>query len=105
VSTFEVPPSGGLTRLRQDRTRAFVIAFLSCLLLPLAGCRNDATPPKPESKSAEAIKVKRELRIAAAADLKFALIDLVTAFEKRHPDATIIVTARVVGQFLRATLE
>jgi molybdate transport system substrate-binding protein len=45
------------------------------------------------------MKAGSELRIAAAADLKFALVDLVTAFEEHHPDATITVTPGSSGNF------
>jgi molybdate transport system substrate-binding protein len=41
---------------------------------------------------AETAKPARRLRIAAAADMKFALADLVAAFEECHPNATVTVT-------------
>jgi molybdate transport system substrate-binding protein len=45
------------------------------------------------------LKPARELRIAAAADLKFVLVDLVAAFEKSHPGIKITVTTGSSGSF------
>jgi molybdate transport system substrate-binding protein len=41
--------------------------------------------------------VPKEVRVAAAADLKFALDDVVTAFRERHPDITVTVTPGASG--------
>ena len=43
------------------------------------------------------MKPAGELRIAAAADLKFVLVDLVAAFEKTHSETTITVTTGASG--------
>jgi molybdate transport system substrate-binding protein len=57
----------------------------------LSGCGEQGAP-KSLSGTAETPKPPRRLRIAAAADLKFALVDLVSAFGQSHPDAKVIVT-------------
>jgi molybdate transport system substrate-binding protein len=75
------------------------LAILACFVLLVAGCGADARVPQPAPPPAEALKPARELRIAAAADLKFVLVDLVAAFEKSHPGATITVTTGSSGSF------
>ncbi len=44
-------------------------------------------------------KPSREVRIAAAADLKFALDDLLTAFRAAHPDISVTATYGASGNF------
>jgi molybdate transport system substrate-binding protein len=89
-------PAGGTYSSHRHFIRG---AFLLSLSFLFAGCGRNSATPKSDSQPAEAIRARRELRIAAAADLKFALIDLVTAFEERHPDATITVTPGSSGNF------
>src|SRR5262245_32521821 len=72
--------------------------IVACVALLLSGC-GDASSPPAAPPSAESVKPPHELRIAAAADLKFALVDLIAAFEKSHPDATITVTTGSSGNF------
>jgi molybdate transport system substrate-binding protein len=61
--------------------------LLACILLGAVGCsssnKND----------------KRVVSVAAAADLRFALGDLVRGFEKKHPDIEIKVTDGASGNF------
>jgi molybdate transport system substrate-binding protein len=57
----------------------------------LVGCAGEKPIPKSDPTTA-ASAAKHELRIAAAADLRFALDDLVSAFKARRPDAEITVT-------------
>jgi molybdate transport system substrate-binding protein len=47
----------------------------------------------------EKLKPARQLRIAAASDLKFALAEIVAAFERLHPEATVTVTYGSSGNF------
>jgi molybdate transport system substrate-binding protein len=61
--------------------------FLAGLLLALLGCGR-TTAPAPG-----------EVRVAAAADLKFALDDLLTDFHARHPDLRVRVTYGASGNF------
>jgi molybdate transport system substrate-binding protein len=65
--------------------------------LLVAGCGFNETAPKSAPIVAEELKLARELRIAAAADLKFVLVDLVADFEKRHPGAKITTTTGSSG--------
>jgi molybdate transport system substrate-binding protein len=55
------------------------------------GCHGETPVPKSDPTTTSAA-AKHELRIAAAADLRFALDDLVSAFQAGHPDAEITVT-------------
>ena len=79
------------------RGQHFGLAIVACVAYFLAGCGAD-TPGRPTVPlPAEASKSARELRIAAAADLKFVLVDLVAAFEKSCPGTTIAVTTGSSG--------
>jgi len=87
------------------------IAALVCLSLFFAGCgdsneKSETGSPKSASASpnsgavtAEIPKTARQLRIAAASDLKFALADIVSAFERLHPEASVTVTYGSSGNF------
>lgn len=62
------------------------IAVLCFLLLEM-GCSSKSAPeiPKAESQISKPALVKRDLAVAAAADLKFVLNELVAEFEKQNP--------------------
>jgi molybdate transport system substrate-binding protein len=64
---------------------------LLCLLL-LVGCAGEKPPPIPDTTATSSPPGTRQLRIAAAADLRFALDDLVSAFRAIHPESEITVT-------------
>lgn len=64
------------------------------LIFAIAGCANQPAAP-PEGGTTNT----GELRIAAAADLKFALPELVAAFERVQARATITVTYGSSGNF------
>jgi molybdate transport system substrate-binding protein len=66
--------------------RAASVLLCGLALLPLAGC---SAPPTE----------RREVTVAAAADLKFALDDVITAFEAAHPDIKVNVTYGASGNF------
>jgi molybdate transport system substrate-binding protein len=74
--------------------RAGVAAAAACLVLGLALLAWHAfTPPaKPPAG-------KQEVRVAAAADLQFALADVVQAFRDRHPGTDVRVTYGASGTF------
>src|SRR5260221_4561182 len=60
--------------------------------LCLTGCESNPALPKSGATPPATPKAVRQLRIAAAADLRFALDELVSAFQARHPDSEITVT-------------
>src|SRR5580704_5670934 len=49
--------------------------------------------------STEREDTTREVRVAAAADLKFALQEVVAAFHEEHPDVRVKVTYGASGEF------
>jgi molybdate transport system substrate-binding protein len=64
------------------------LLFLTAIIaFPLAGC---ASRPEP---------ARGEVRVAAAADLKFALEDVAREFEKTHPDIRVSLTFGASGNF------
>jgi molybdate transport system substrate-binding protein len=91
--------------------RVSFIAVLVCLSIVFAGCgdsnkkletgspKSDAASFESGAVTAENPKAARQLRIAAASDLKFALADIVSAFERLHPEATVTVTYGSSGNF------
>jgi molybdate transport system substrate-binding protein len=64
-----------------------ILAYLGIRWLP--SDRKDASANQPVHK----------LTVAAAADLKFALDDVITAFEQRHPDVRVEATYGSSGNF------
>lgn len=79
-----------VSRLPHARAATGAGAIVS-LAFVLAGC-GDPSAPRP----APAV---RRLRIAAAADLKFAMAEIAGRFEKLHPDTSIAVTYGSSGNF------
>jgi len=73
--------------------RRFLIAF--SILAALFGCKKEQSSGTPESRPAPS----SHLRIAAAADLQFALADLLKSFESEHPDIQVSVTYGSSGNF------
>ena len=68
------------------------VAILACAAMLVSGCGGDASEPQSAPRRADPAKPASRLRIAAAADLKFALVELVATFKEGHPD-TIITLA------------
>jgi molybdate transport system substrate-binding protein len=66
------------------------LVLLLFLLTGVAGCAGGGNTPAERG---------RTVRVAAAANLKFALNDLRTAFEEAHPDMTLAVTYGASGDF------
>jgi molybdate transport system substrate-binding protein len=85
-----------------------VLAVLAGLA---GGCGKETAPPDRAERSpgnpreaqsaagATADAATREVRVAAASDLKFALVDLVAAFKKRSPGITVTTTIGSSGNF------
>jgi molybdate transport system substrate-binding protein len=79
----------------------------------VAGCGAESPPSKPEpgTTTSESVspespgpavddpKRSRELRIAAASDLRFALSEIISEFERLHQDAKVTVTYGSSGSF------
>jgi len=105
-----------------DRVRRFgVISALTCRLtssallcaiaLVFAGCGSETKPPVTEPKTTSpspvALTVKstpdpkgsQTVTIAAASDLKFALDEVIAAFNRQHPEITCKVTTGSSGNF------
>ena len=59
-----------------------ITVFLGLCLYAAIGCQKETAP------SAD----RREVRVAAAADLKFAFDELAAAFQKEHPDVKVTAT-------------
>ena len=69
---------------------------LALLAVLLSGCdRRRGTEPAAASQPSTA----REVRVAAASDLKFALDELSSAFRTRHPDVAVAPTYGSSGNF------
>src|SRR5215210_2884497 len=78
----------------EDRHLRGLVACVASLTALLAAC----DPPSatgPASQPAPA----RQVRIAAAADLRYALDELVGAFRRNHPDIAVAVTYGSSGNF------
>ncbi len=76
------------------------LRLVACVALFLAACGADRPAPRPARvPSPTPREPSGELRIAAASDLKFVLIDLVMVFEESHPTATITFTPGSSGKF------
>src|SRR3954462_334346 len=66
------------------------------LLATLVGCkRQDGVSTSPATQPTS----RTELRVAAAADLQFALVDLLKSFEQVHPENHVSVTYGSSGNF------
>jgi molybdate transport system substrate-binding protein len=88
--------------------------LLFCIAISLAGCGDRADNAKqqapvsatdgvtqtiPEKNPGKKPQGNGELRIAAASDLKFALDDIVAAFNRLHANAQVTVTIGSSGSF------
>lgn len=69
----------------QKTTLAVVVAFLGCMWIAAAG---EAAKPEAQAKT---------LTIAAAASMKFALDEIVPAFEKKNPGISVKVSTGASG--------
>jgi molybdate transport system substrate-binding protein len=68
--------------------RRFVLLIVSALAVAALGCHVSVRAAEPG-----------KLRVAAAADLKFALDEVVELFRQRHPDISVQVTYGSSGNF------
>ena len=80
-----------------------VIAAAVLLVALLGGCEPPPAPQAPEKDAAAPAvgKAKHEIRVAAAADLRFALEDAIQAFEKANPDTHVTATFGSSGNFFQ----
>lgn len=80
--------------------RLFVALLSGCLItvLVLAGCV-DSTPTGGVDGSGAGDGSRRVLRVAAASDLRFAMGELIAAFDKEHPDVKVQVSYGSSGNF------
>jgi len=72
-----------------------LVRLLAVLLIGAPGCRSESGQG-PDSGGAEG---RREVRVAAAADLKFAFDDLALEFQKNNPGIKVTVTFGSSGNF------
>jgi molybdate transport system substrate-binding protein len=73
--------------------------YVSCVALFAFGCRKESAPgDSPQTQDSTTAPVHR-LNIAAAADLKFALEEIVAAFHVAHPDIELKTTYGSSGNF------
>src|SRR5262249_23235218 len=70
--------------------------LIIALLTLLAGCKKEETTPTAASSQPGS---PTEVRIAAAADLQFALADLIKSFEQAHPEIRVWPTYGSSGNF------
>jgi molybdate transport system substrate-binding protein len=86
-----------------DRFKSRGIAVISAILIiceAVAGCKRDqsTSAPTPEPATSQTA-AQTQIRIAAAADLKFALDDLVKTFEAQNPAIHLTTTYGSSGNF------
>jgi molybdate transport system substrate-binding protein len=75
--------------------RTGLIVIAGCVLAGLAALVWLAVAARPRPANTDT----KEVRVAAAADLKFALDDVVRAFGEKHPDVAVKVTYGASGNF------
>jgi molybdate transport system substrate-binding protein len=71
-----------------------VVQFLACICAVLSGCTRESPP----AAITQPVK-PRAVNVAAAADLKFALDEILARFGKTHPDVSVKVTYGSSGNF------
>src|SRR5260370_6558800 len=82
-------------RARSNERLAPWVGLVRIVLFLVAGLSTAAAGYQRPAEAAET----RTLHVAAAADLKFALTDIVTAFERQNPDVKVEVTYGSSGNF------
>src|SRR5260370_10510580 len=82
-------------RARSNERLAPWVGLVRIVLFLVAGLSTAAAGYQRPAEAAET----RTLHVAAAADLKFALTDSVTAFERQNPDVKVEVTYGSSGNF------
>jgi molybdate transport system substrate-binding protein len=78
-----------MASLRSKRAVSNGIAVVAACLFGIIGCHSEQTPYLAE----------REVRVAAAADLKFAFDDLALEFQGKNPGIKVMVTYGSSGNF------
>ena len=72
-----------------------ILAILVLAITAQTGCKH----AESSDRSSPATQPQRQLSVAAAADSKFALDEVVTAFKQNHPDVTLQITYGSSGNF------
>ena len=75
----------------------FVAAWLACFVAALCGC--DRQPATTTTAPPTRPNPTREVRVAAASDLKFALDEIADKFRALHPDVALAITYGSSGNF------
>lgn len=84
----------------QGRRKSQRLGSVLCLLIFATGCGSKPAlevPNAPPSTPSASATASRELAVAAAADLKFVMADVVSAFEKEHPNVHVNATFGASG--------
>jgi len=79
----------------ENRRLRGLVGCVACWAALLSACDRQSGTSTPSTQLA----ASREVRIAAAADLKFALDELSTAFRRQHPDVAVTITYGSSGNF------
>ena len=74
------------------RARKLSLVGACCFWIFLAGCRKHVSTP-------QAVAPRKELNVAAAADLQFALAAIADQFRQSHPDIDVKITYGSSGNF------
>ena len=74
-----------------------VAAWLACFVAALCGC--DRQPATTTTAPSTRPNPTREVRIAAASDLKFALDEIAERFRAQHPDVALAITYGSSGNY------
>jgi molybdate transport system substrate-binding protein len=82
-----------MTRIHDARA-GLLLRGLACLLVVSLGCQADPDSIR-DAKSAE----QRTIRVAAAANLKFAFDEIQSAFQTQHPDVKVQIIYGSSGSF------
>src|SRR6478672_1006345 len=80
-----------------EGTKRRIPLLVACWAVVLLGC--DRKPRGAASAPATQSTAARQVRVAAAADLKFALDELSAAFRSKHPDVAVTPTYGSSGNF------
>lgn len=72
------------------------VPLLALILIPLSGC---SRAPSPPASNEGAQSVPSTVSVAAASDLKFAFEEIISEFQKAHPEVVIETTFGSSGNF------
>ncbi len=93
-------------RLMKSGGRAWLGWWVALLCLIGSGCHfEDSTSQSPAKSEQQRARATTQVRVAAAADLKFAFEELITAFAQQHPEIEVQVTYGSSGNFYAQLLQ